>query len=255
LAAEVVKRQPGYRDQQRMSPPQLPTTLAATRESLHRLAEHVLSPARRAVTGRIGLRPAPGGFATPPFGDDERVIAVDGAELVVRSSAGERRAQLRTLRAAAEHVGIEPGAGDAPYTPATPLEPDAALDLDPDAVRVLADWFQLGDEALARFAAEFSEEEPPEGKPSAAQLWPEHFDLGISAGGVNYGVSPGDQHVPVPYLYVGPHDPPPPGDDFFTHSFGAVRTIEQVGSVDDAVAFFRTGRDHAAAHHTSGRTA
>jgi hypothetical protein len=228
----------------------LPDTLTTTRGSLHRLAEHVLSPARRAVTGRIGLRPAPGGFATPPFGDDQRVIAVDGAELVVRAADGERRAQIRTLRAAAEHVGIEPGAGDAPYTPATPLEPDAALDLDPDAVRVLADWFQLGDQALATFAAEI-----PEDEPSAAQLWPEHFDLGISAGGVNYGVSPGDQHVPMPYLYVGPHDPPPPGDEFFTHSFGAARTIEQIRSVDDALAFFRTGRERAAARRTSRSTA
>lgn len=228
----------------------LPQSLTRTREALHRLAEHVLSPARRAVTGRIGLRPAPGGFATPPFGADERVVAVEGTDLVVRTKAGEvRRAPITTLRAAAETAGVELGAGTAPYALVTPVEPDVPLDLDPVAAKTLADWYALGAAALARFAAEI-----PQDDPSAAQLWPEHFDLGIAAGAVNYGVSPGDAHVALPYLYVGPHDPPP-RDDFFTHSFGAVRTIEQVGSVDDALAFFRTGRERAAALRTTGSSA
>jgi hypothetical protein len=38
-------------------------------------------------------------------------------------------------------------------------------------------------------------------------LWPEHFDIGISVDEVNYGVSPGDVHIPEPYAYVGPWHP------------------------------------------------
>ena len=63
-------------------------------------------------------------------------------------------------------------------------------------------------------------------------LWPEHFDLGITAGPINYGASPGDAQVADPYLYVGPHDGPPPGDPAFWNApFGAVRTIDQIVKV------------------------
>jgi len=220
----------------------LPSTLARTRDALHRVAEHVVSPARYAATGRIGLRPAPGGFATPPFGDDDRVVAVDGAELTVRAAGTERRTPLTTLRAAAEFVGIEPGAPAHVYTPATRLDLDEPLDVDPAAALVLAAWYQLGQTALRSFAAQI-----PEDAPGEAQLWPEHFDLGLAAAGVNYGVSPGDEQFPDPYLYVGPHTGRPEGDDeFWNAPFGAVLTIHDVPSVDDAVAFFRAGRDRLA---------
>jgi len=182
-----------------MATPVLPTTLSQTRDALHRVAEHVVSPARYAVTGRIGLRPAPGGFSTPPFGADERLVAVDGIDLVVISSGAERRARLTTLRAAGALAGVAPGAPAHLYTPATPLELDEPLNIDAEAAAVLAGWFQLGGQALAGFAAGIAEDEPSE-----AQLWPEHFDLGIAAAQVNYGVSPGDEHVTGPYLYVGP---------------------------------------------------
>ena len=219
----------------------LPASLASTRHALHRVAEHVVSPARHAVTGRIGLRPAPGGFTTPSFGDDGRTVAVEGVDIVVRDSAGERRAPLTTIRAAAEYVGVEPGAPADVYTPSTPLDPDAPLDLDPEAAALLAEWYATGQQALSRLAEEIAED-----KPSEAQLWPEHFDLGITAAAVNYGVSPGDEHVVDPYLYVGPHGGPPgDGDEFWNAPFGAVRTIHDIGSVDDAVAFFRAGRERA----------
>ena len=60
-----------------------PARLAATRDGLHRVAEHLLAAARYAASGEIGLIPAPGGFRTPPFGPDGRFLAVDGTELVV----------------------------------------------------------------------------------------------------------------------------------------------------------------------------
>ena len=45
-----------------------PAHLAATRAGWHRVAEHVLAAALYAATGEITLVPAPGGFATPPWG-------------------------------------------------------------------------------------------------------------------------------------------------------------------------------------------
>jgi hypothetical protein len=84
---------------------------AQTRESLHALAEHVLAAARYHAMGRIGLRVVPGGFATPPFGDDHRTIGVDGTELGVRAGGQERRTPVTTtLRAAGEFADVEPGA-------------------------------------------------------------------------------------------------------------------------------------------------
>ena len=62
----------------------LPPQFTETRESLHALAEHVLCAARYRAMGRIGLQVVEGGFATPPFGDDRRTIAVEGTELVLR---------------------------------------------------------------------------------------------------------------------------------------------------------------------------
>lgn len=217
----------------------LPPTLSRTRDALHRVAEHVLSPARYAVTGRIGLRPAPGGFATPPFGQDGRTVAVDGIELVVVTSGTRRRAPLTTLRAAAEFAGVQPGAPAHLYTPVTPLKLDEPLELDPEAARLIAGWYALGAQALSVFAAGI-----PQDEPSEAQLWPEHFDLAIAAAQVNYGISPGDGYIDDPYIYVNPYGGPPQGDpDFWNVPFGAARTIHEIESAGDAVAFFRAGRD------------
>jgi hypothetical protein len=105
---------------------------------------------------------------------------------------------------------------------------------------LLADWYQLGAQALAAFAAAV-----PGDEPTGAQLWPEHFDLGISASRVNYGASPGDVHVAEPYLYVGPHDGPPAADEFWNASFGAVLRHHEVSSVEAAIEFFHHGRKRA----------
>ena len=69
---------------QPLHPP--PAGFAAGRDAAHRLAVYVISPARRRATERIGLRTSPGGFTTPPYGDDERVrLDVDR---IVRERAG-----------------------------------------------------------------------------------------------------------------------------------------------------------------------
>jgi hypothetical protein len=220
-----------------------PADLAATRDGLHRVAEHLLAAALYAASGEIGLVPAPGGFRTPPFGPDGRFLAVDGTELVVAAAGATRRIALTTLRAAAGFAGVAPGAPARVYQPATPLDLDEPLMIDPRAARLLAEWYQLGAQALSQLAAEI----PGDG-PSPVVLWPEHFDVGITAAAVNYGVSPGDDHIPDPYLYVGPHDGPPPGDPAFWNApFGAARTFRQIGTVAEAAAFFREARTRAAA--------
>jgi hypothetical protein len=220
-----------------------PAHLAATRDGLHRVAEHVLAAARYAASGEIGLVPSPGGFRTPPFGSDGRFLAVDGTELVAGGAQGTRRAVLTTIRAAAEFARVRPGAPARVYRPATPLDLDEPLTIDPVAARLLAEWYQLGAQALSRFAAEV-----PGDQPSPVVLWPEHFDVGITAAAINYGASPGDEHIAGPYLYVGPHDGPPPGDPAFWNApFGAARTGRQIGTVTDATAFFRDARARARA--------
>lgn len=220
----------------------LPRHFAETRDSFHALAEHVLCAARHRSTGRIGLQVVAGGFATPPFGDGGRTIAVQHAHLVLRAGGQERCAAISTLRAAGDLAGIVPGAPSSVFTPTTPCDLDAPLIVDAAAARRLADWYALGDEALRRLTLEI-----PDDQPSGITLWPEHFDVAIRAAEVNYGASPGDREIPEPYLYVGPtaSDRATTGDAFWNTSFGAAVTWESIDSVDDALGFFRRGRRHA----------
>src|SRR5512132_1638340 len=87
-----------------------PTELfAATRDSLHRVAEHVLAAAQYADTGEISLCSVTGGFQTAhPLRGNRRVSIVD-AQLVVSDDTGARAVPLTTVAAAAQFVGVEPG--------------------------------------------------------------------------------------------------------------------------------------------------
>ncbi len=71
----------------------------ATRHALHALAEHVLTPARHAANGKIGLRFTRGGFGTPFFDHDGRPtqLRVEGTDLVVVHGADETRTPLPAL--------------------------------------------------------------------------------------------------------------------------------------------------------------
>ena len=224
-----------------MSTRHLPLSYAATRDSLHRVAEHVVSPARYAVTDKIGLRQSPGGFATPPFGASSRVVAVDRNELVVTDqhdgAVSSRRAPITSIAEAARFVGVTPGAPTSLYRPHTPLEPDAVLSVDVDAAEVIAMWYELVAKALGSFAASIVDDEPGE-----AQLWPEHFDLAMPADRINYGGSPGDEYIDVPYLYVGPFEGPPQRDVFWNQPFGAAIGFDEIAAIGDAFEFFRRGR-------------
>ena len=211
--------------------------LAATRESLHRVAEHLLAATRKRATGEITLQPGPGGFRTPPL-PDGTVLGVDGVDLVVTGPEGARRERLATLAGAAAFAGVPAGFPWTKHPPATPFEPERPLTVDPEAADALAGWFQLGHQALAVLASELAAEQPSE-----PQLFPEHFDLGITAGPVNYGCSPGDDAIAAPYLYVGPHQLPPPDGAYWNAPFGAYRTWDDVGDLDQALEFLRTGHD------------
>jgi len=215
-------------------PEPLPDSFDAARDGLHALAEHVLAPARYRVDGHIGLAPTPGGFGTPVFGDGERV-RIDGVELVHERPGTSTRVRLTTLGDAARFVGIPLGAPTDVYTPATPCVADAPLALDPDAARALAAWIALGDSLLAELRETYAAHEP-----SAATIWPEHFDLACELGNAdagtraNYGASPGDAGITQPYLYVGPWDASRRTGKLAAQPFGAAITYDELHAGGDA---------------------
>jgi hypothetical protein len=204
-----------------------------TRESWHRVAEHVLAAGQFAASGTIRLRRSPGGFSTTA-GVRGRQLAVDGLTLVVSDGKTRRTAPFSTIGALAGFAGVQPGLSGS-YSPTTAPDPDAPLPGDPDAAGILARWFAVGDAALRRFAQQL-------GSPQEPVLWPEHFDLGITIDAVNYGCSAGDAAIGDPYLYVGPHAGPPARDGYWNAPFGAAITADRIRDVDDAVAFLAQGR-------------
>ena len=223
------------------SPPDLPRAFAATRESLRMLACYVLAPARKARTGRIGLRPVEGGFGTPVCDDGFHALVRD--DRVVCQHGGE--APITTLRAAAKLLDLplsgDPGVGsDLP-----PFDPDAPLTVDVDAARILADWYALGADVLDRVG-----ESPGVAAVSEQQLWPEHFDLAVIVdlqGGsrANVGFSPGDRWCDEPYVYVGPHETAGLDDPYWNVAFGALLPRHEVSAAavpaDEALRFVHAG--------------
>lgn len=183
-----------------------PDGLARTRRSLHALAEHVMSPTRQRAPGeKIGLRWTRGGFGTPFFGDDVQ-LRVAGDVLTVQHGAVEQRGRLTTLKDAAEFVGFDLTRFDVALA-------DEPLDIDPAASSWLGELFGLGTWVLEQLRAEA----PPAAQASRAQLWPEHFDLALELGArqegarATFGISPGDDEHPEPYVYVAPWIAPEPG--------------------------------------------
>ena len=210
----------------------LPPSFVPTRESLRALACYVISPFRKARTGRIGLRPTGDGFGTPTF-EDPPHLAVRGAHLVLDSGQAHR---ISTLRAAAAAVGVDlspdPGVGhDLP-----PYEPDADLGVDSGASYQLGAWYRFGQEVIDGLGPA-----PAGGSVSEAQLWPEHFDLAVivtlpGGGNVNVGFSPGDGFQPAPYVYVGPHETTGLAGAYWNAPFGAYLGYEDLAGSPDAYA-------------------
>lgn len=214
----------------------------ATRSALHAVAEQVMAGARYRAEGRIGLHVTARGFATPPFGSVGRILAIDDVWFTVTDAGETRRHPLATtLDALAAAAGTTPGAPDS-YPAETSIAPDESLVIDEAMLRRLTAWQALGNEALRTVATQLGAAEvlPP-------TLWPEHFDVAVRVGALNLGASLGDSSIASPYLYVGPDARPLPDDGFWNAPFGAARTWESIGTVDDAVAFFREGEARASA--------
>ena len=214
-----------------------PPDLAATRDALHAIAEHVLAPARVRATGsEIALKATPGGFGTPSFPGGGR-LRVEGAELVIEAADGsERRAPITTVPAAARLAGLD----------ADELSGDD-LEIDPQAAEFLGAFYAFADAELESLRADAQD-------PSSIHLWPEHFDLAFDAGDeaggrrATYGASPGDEKHPEPYLYVGPWRTPAPSEIWNAHGFTGAELAwaDLVIDADPAAAaldFWRAARD------------
>ena len=208
--------------------------LAATRRSLHGVAELVLAGPQYRATGRLRLSVVAGGFATttltPPLLVDGSLIAgtvVVGTGGVTAVIAG------RTPRAIGAELGVAVGRPEGLYEDGSGVGPDETLDLDPGQAGVIMGALALGHDALTAFAAA----EPP-------VLWPEHFDVAIRVHDVNFGVSPGDGFCPEPYAYVGVASAPA-GDRFWNAPFGAAVPLREFPDAPAVAGFFAAGRERA----------
>ena len=203
------------------------TDLTATRQALHGVAELVVAGPQYRQSGTIRMRVVPGGFATIAEPD----VRVDGAYLV----ADGVRVPLAntTIADLATEAGVRVGAPEGVYDDGSGADPGDEIDVDATAAAYLADCLAIGDAALRRL-------EPAE----TPVLWPEHFDLGITAHEINFGVSLGDSWFAEPYAYVAPWQPRS-GDFWTTAPFGAAVPLRDRGDVDSLTAFFAEGSERA----------
>jgi hypothetical protein len=199
--------------------PAAPPTLVGTRLALHRLAVYVISPARRQVNTKIGLRFTRGGFGTPffrrtipgPRSMEHQQVRVSGATLVdqvgggITQSGTAAAGPITTLsQAAAMILEGPPDVEWAQDFDVPPLgDPDEDLNVDPDAAAFLGDWYGFAWSVLEEFRSDTGSTDA-----GRVQLWPEHFDAAFDClpedRRVTFGASPGDAAVPEPYLYVLP---------------------------------------------------
>ncbi len=169
--------------------------------------------------------------------------------LAVAEDGTERRRPLSSLADAAEFVGADLFPDGVP-------DDDSPLAIDPDAARVLGEFYDFAARALEALLATTA----PADDSSAINLWPEHFDLAFESGPealgrrANYGASPGDEQHAEPYLYVGPWQdqggescgtpPPSAGPSSTTPSWWPprIRTRSRRGSSPSTARRSRTDR-------------
>lgn len=199
------------------------TVLETTRHALHAVAELVVAGGQYAACERIALKVVPGGFATRYEPD----LRVEGTDVV--GPAGRTSIDGLTARQIAAAIGVELRSLADVYADGAAYGPDEVLRVDADAAAVLAQAWSDGCAALLQVA--------PDTDPI---LWPEHFDVGISLGEVNLGISPGDSFCATPYAYVGPWQVPE-GDPFFDAPFGAARELTALDGADGIAAWFTEG--------------
>jgi hypothetical protein len=202
--------------------------LAVTRRSLHGVAELILAGPQYRASGRLRLRVVPGGFATTLLPR----LRVDGTR--VAGEAGAAAAiSGRTPRALGAELGVTAGRPEGAYDDGSGVDPGEVLAVDPGQAAIIMGALALGHDALAAFA-------PGE----SPVLWPEHFDVALRVGDVNFGVSPGDGFIEEPYAYVGV-SPAPAGDEFWNVPFGAAVPLRELPGVPAVTGFFAEGRERA----------
>ena len=229
----------------------VPPSLAETRTALHGLAVYVISPARRRVNGKIGLRYTYGGFGTPFFGDDEQIRVV-GNRIVCQRAGDATTEPITTLaRGAAFVIDDAPDEAGAEGFDVPPLgDPGVPLSVDDVAAAFLGDWYGFAYSVLEQLR--FDEEST---EASRVQLWPEHFDAAFDCLSndrgrrATFGASPGDAQSPEPYLYVTPwhFDELTPSELWNARTFeGAILRLADIIGADDqrgaALDFFRRRR-------------
>lgn len=197
-------------------------TTAATRRSLHAVAEQVLGGPQHRASGTIRLQVTADGFAT---------VAAPALTVTARSlSAGALDVPLdgATIASLAAAVDVVPGPAAGLYTDLTDVGPEEPLRVDAAAARDLLAALRRGDGALRRLGSDVT-----------PVLWPEHFDVAVTLDQVNVGVSPGDGYLGEPYAYVGPWTPR--AGSFWNAPFGAARPLAELPgrALDD---FFAEGR-------------
>ncbi|MDQ3897086.1 MAG: hypothetical protein M3326_07545, partial [Actinomycetota bacterium] len=212
-----------------------PETLVETRLALHRLAVYVLSPARRRANGKIALRWTLGGFGTPFFGADQQV-RLAGTDLVRQARDTAATQPVSSLGQAATFLldGPPDVAWAEPFDVPAAGDLDDELPVDPDAAAFLADWYGFAWSVLEELRVQ-----PQSTDPSRVQLWPEHFDAAFDCLApevrATFGASPGDGHVPEPYLYVTSVALEGPGDELWnaTTFRGAILPFSDLVGVPD----------------------
>jgi hypothetical protein len=214
-------------------------TYTRTRDELHAVAETLLAGPQYRVSGTIRLTVSPSGFSTRELPGEPVLLAVRGTDLVATNADGSEQAVPLVGRIGdlAAVVGIVAGPPEHLYADTTGADDDTMVDVDADAAAVVAQTFAVGQAALRQVEPEI-----------VPVLWPEHFDLGITVGEVNYGVSPGDGYIGRPYATVGPwvarRGP------FWNQPFGAARLLADLDGVDGVVDFLLEGRRRAATDPT-----
>ena len=194
-----------------------------SRTEIQRVCTHIISRERHARTGRIGLWWTGDGIGTDTIHLDDVGLHRQGTDEVQPLTTLHELAAWAGVDLSADYFAGKDalGAGD----------PDAKLQIDRDALTELV--------ALYRWAWQVLE---PTAGGAPITLWPEHFDAAyIWQDKANIGVSPGDDQIATPYLYLGPWTDDRPGtSDFWNAPFGA--TLPAPATKEAATTFIAEGQ-------------
>ena len=191
----------------------------------------------------------PGGFGTPAFGAEHRVIRVSSGLLILESTGSSATTRSIAIHGSslAELAAFANVDLDVPFDVGTDTpeigDVNARLTFDGGYAVALGEWWGCGLQALDAVLDDL----PAASAPGRARVWPEHFDLGIDVGTadgtrVNLGASAGDEFSDECYLYVSPWGTARPGEtSYWNAPFGAALGRSRVPGPTEAAAFFRAG--------------